>query len=211
MHPAVTSKEEILAVSRDLICTRGWAAVNIRAVAASCGISVGAVYNYFQSKEELMEELVESVWRDIFACTEKEEVFSQIETCLTWLFQRMEYGADRYPGFFTSHSSNFLMGQKEAGRRRMGDTWRHMIEGLCEVLQKDPAISQDAFDQSFTREDFAGILFSLMLSALLRGVYDPRPAIELARRVLYERGWAESGTQNNRKEQKNAGNCGDWV
>ena len=48
-----TSKEEILKTSRVLIQQNGWEAVNIRAVAAACGVSVGCIYNYFGSKTEL--------------------------------------------------------------------------------------------------------------------------------------------------------------
>ena len=44
-----TSKEEILKTSRVLIQQNGWEAVNIRAVAAACGVSVGCIYNYFGS------------------------------------------------------------------------------------------------------------------------------------------------------------------
>lgn len=52
MNPMATSKEEILKTSRVLIQQNGWEAVNIRAVAAACGVSVGCIYNYFGSKTE---------------------------------------------------------------------------------------------------------------------------------------------------------------
>ena len=61
-----TSKEEILKTSRVLIQQNGWEAVNIRAVAAACGVSVGCIYNYFGSKTELVSAAVESIWSDIF-------------------------------------------------------------------------------------------------------------------------------------------------
>ena len=38
MNTVVTSKEEILRASRELIRTQGWGAVNIRSVAAACGV-----------------------------------------------------------------------------------------------------------------------------------------------------------------------------
>ena len=50
MNLTATSKEDILKASRALIQQNGWAAVNIRAVAAACGVSVGCIYNYFASK-----------------------------------------------------------------------------------------------------------------------------------------------------------------
>ena len=43
MNTNVTSKEEILKVSRALIKEKGWSAVHIRSVAAACGVSVGSI------------------------------------------------------------------------------------------------------------------------------------------------------------------------
>ncbi len=56
---------------------------------------------------------------------------------------------------------------------------------LCQVLRTDPAIRGDAFDDSFTREQFAHVLFSLIFASLLQGEHDPRPVVEMARRTLY--------------------------
>ena len=47
MNTVVTSKEDILKTSRKLIQQQGWSAINIRSVAAACGVSVGSIYNYF--------------------------------------------------------------------------------------------------------------------------------------------------------------------
>ena len=77
MNTVVTSKDEILKASRELIRERGWSAISIaRSVAAACGVSVGSIYNYFDSKAELMSAAVESVWCEIFHRPEDDAVFS---------------------------------------------------------------------------------------------------------------------------------------
>lgn len=81
MNPMATSKADILKTSRELIQQNGWAAVNIRAVAAACGVSVGCIYNYFGSKTELVSAAVESIWNDIFHHPEDEAVF---QDTLSW-------------------------------------------------------------------------------------------------------------------------------
>ncbi len=75
MNTVVTSKEQILKASRELIQRQGWSAVNIRSVAAACGVSVGSIYNYFDSKAALVGAAVESVWCEIFHRPEDGEVF----------------------------------------------------------------------------------------------------------------------------------------
>ena len=185
MNTVVTSKEEILAASRELIRSRGWSAVSIRSVAGACGVSVGSIYNYFDSKADLVSATVESVWCDIFHLPEQEEVFRDTLFCVSWIYQRMEYGYRQYPGFFNLHSMGFLGMEKSDGRQRMEQTWQHILDALCAVLKQDPRVRPGAFDQQFTAEQFAGVLFSLMLSALLRQDYDPAPVLEIVRRTLY--------------------------
>lgn len=70
MNTAVTSKDEILKTSRELIRQQGWSALSIRSVAAACGVSVGSIYNYFDSKAVLLGATVKSVWCEIFHCPE---------------------------------------------------------------------------------------------------------------------------------------------
>ena len=172
MNTVVTSREEILRASRELIRTQGWGAVSIRSVAAACGVSVGSIYNYFDSKAALVGAAVESVWCEIFHRPEDEAVFESTLACVAWMYGRMEYGCKQYPGFFTLHSLGFLR--------------QHIRQGLLAVLQRDPGIRPGAFNETFTAEKFADVLFSLMLSALLRQVYDPSTVLELVRRTLYD-------------------------
>ena len=67
----------------------------------------------------------------------------------------------------------------------MQQTWQHILNGLCAVLKRDEKVRPDAFNVQFTAEKFADVLFSLMLSALLRQDYDPAAVLEIVRRTLY--------------------------
>lgn len=185
MNTVVTSKEEILKTSRELIRQKGWGAVNIRSVAAACGVSVGSIYNYFESKAELVGETVESIWCEIFRHPQQGMVFEDIQECIRWMYERMEYGCKAYPGFFTLHALGFMQEEKSDGKRRMQQTWKHILNGLCMVLKRDARIRPDAFTEQFTAQKFADILFSLMLSALMRKDYDASTVIELIHRTLY--------------------------
>ena len=49
MNKAVTSREDILAVSREMAAENGMQAINMRNAAGRCGVAVGSVYNYFPS------------------------------------------------------------------------------------------------------------------------------------------------------------------
>ena len=185
MNPMATSKEDILQISRKLIQQNGWAGVNIRSVAAACGVSVGCIYNYFESKTDLLSATVESIWNDIFHHPEDEAVFQDTLSCVRWMYRQLEYGCQRYPGFFTHHALGFVQQDTADGKQQMQRAWQHILDALCTVLRNDTRIRADAFTEEFTVEKFAEMLFSLMLSALVRQDFDPSTVLEIVQRAVY--------------------------
>lgn len=185
MNPMATSKENILQISRKLIQQNGWAGVNIRSVAAACGVSVGCIYNYFESKTDLLSATVESIWNDIFHHPEDEAVFQDTLSCVRWMYRQLEYGCQRYPGFFTHHALGFVQQDTADGKQQMQRAWQHILDALCTVLRNDTRIRADAFTEEFTVEKFAEMLFSLMLSALVRQDFDPSTVLEIVQRAVY--------------------------
>lgn len=185
MNRVVTSKEEILQASRTLLKEQGWTAINIRAVASACHVSVGSIYNYFGSKADLVSNTVESVWHEIFHEPADKRVFKDIQSCVNWMYERMAFGSQEYPGFFTLHSMNFMSEGKEDGKKKMQQTWNHIHHNFCHVMERDPYIRKDAFDDEFTPAQFADVLFSMMISALIRQDYNPDSALQLIKRTLY--------------------------
>ena len=165
-----TSKEEILKTSRVLIQQNGWEAVNIRAVAAACGVSVGCIYNYFGSKTELVSAAVENIWSDIFRHPDDPAVFEDTLSCIRWMY----------------HALGFVRQDTADGKQQMRQTWQHILDALTMVLTRDKKIRPDAFTEEFSRQKFAGILFSLMLSAVVQQDFDPTAVLEIIRRTIYE-------------------------
>lgn len=187
INTAVISKEEILHVCRELIREKGWESVNIRAVAGACGISVGSVYNYFRSKSDLIAAAVESVWCDIFHFSEEKAAFQSFAACVAWVFESMRKGDEKYPGFFTWHSMGFVGEDRSNGRQLMEQSWSHMKAGLYGALMSDENVREGAFDESFTPEKFIEIIFSLIISSLLRRSYDCNTIQEMIGRIIYDR------------------------
>lgn len=186
LHPAVTSKEAILQVSRELIRTQGWAAVNMRTVAKTCGISIGSIYNYFENKSELVMATVESVWQDIFYLPKEEVAFQDFAERVQWIFARMEKGNETYPNFFTMHAMSFLGEDQKEAQKRMVLAQQRIKGELYTALQQDQKVRADAFDDGFSGEAFIEILFSLLVSALLQQQYDHRGVVAMVKKLLYE-------------------------
>ena len=124
-------------LSRELIKENGWTAVSIRAVASRCSVSAGTIYNYYESKAALLGDTIESVWHEIFFQPQDEQVFQDVTACISWIYERLEYGNRQFPGFFSLHSLGFMKEEKTDGKKRMIRTWGHILNGLCEVLKND--------------------------------------------------------------------------
>ena len=96
MNKSVTSKEELLKAAKDIAYNEGIDKINIRNVAKRCNVYIGAIYNYFHTKADLVLSVVEDFWnytwiqKDSYAKDdEKFTVFFEryFKTLLKRLFQ----------------------------------------------------------------------------------------------------------------------------
>ena len=106
-------------------------------MASRCSVSAGTIYNYYESKAALLGDTIESVWHEIFFQPQDEQVFQDVTACISWIYERLEYGNRQFPGFFSLHSLGFMKEEKTDGKKRMVRTWGHILNGLCEVLKND--------------------------------------------------------------------------
>ncbi len=186
MNTIVTSKQEILKQSRSILQTKGYRSISIRAIAQACHVSIGSIYNYFDSKTNLISETIESVWLEIFHPTNMESSPEDVDAWIEWVMQRLEESQTLYPDFFRLHAICFEKNEQKEGQKHMHKIWDHIEESLVSVLTKDPKIRKDAFNASFTPKAFAHTLFSMLQSLALRGEYDPKIVLEIVHRVLYD-------------------------
>lgn len=185
MNTVITSKEAILETSRKLIQENGWAAISIRSVAQACHISIGSIYNYFDSKSDLIAATVESVWSDIFHMPDGQAAFQHFPDCIEWAYESMRRGNEKYPGFFSMHSMSFVGEDKSSGQALMAKSWEHIQTGFYMVLMQDEAVNPAVFDDIFTPQKFVEIIFSLIISSLLRHDYDCAGIIRMVEQILY--------------------------
>lgn len=130
-------------------------------------------------------DIIESVWHGIFFQPQDQYVFNDVEACVSWIYERLQYGNMKFPGFFSLHSLGFIKEEKTDGKKRMIQTWEHILNGLCVVLKSDPKVCADVFDKQFTEKQFADILFSLILVSIIRQDYNPSSVLMLINKTLY--------------------------
>ena len=122
MNKVVTSKDEILHRSQELIRERGLSAISIRSVAAACGVSVGSVYNYFDSKAELVSAAVESVWREIFNRPEDGEAYGRVRSMIEYAPGIIMLGTDH--GLVNFNTKNRSFEHVDNGTTNRNGRWK---------------------------------------------------------------------------------------
>ena len=65
------AQENILAAAKSLLFEEGYEKLTIRAVAKTCGIAPGTVYNYYADKEFLMASIMLEDWTEMLAQVQK--------------------------------------------------------------------------------------------------------------------------------------------
>lgn len=163
MNNPVSSAEEIIRSCKEIVRAQGIEAVSIRAVAEKNKISVGAVYNYFPSKGQLIAATIGSIWTEIFHASPLSFELTSFSECLAALFASVERGQERYPNFFSAHALVMTFEEKELGSEKMSNFWRHIKEALLQTLLADKKVRANLFDAPLTPALLVDYVFDLFL------------------------------------------------
>lgn len=185
LNTVITSKEAIMQACRSIVAEKGMKALNMRLVADECNIALGTLYNYYADKDALVLATVESIWRDIFHSGHQEEKDASFIEYVAQLYERIQNGAQAYPGFLTGHSISIAGVKRGEAKSVMEHTFAHMKAGILEILRNDPSVSANAFQSSFSQEDFVGFVLDHLLILLVQGQPNCNILLEIIRRVIY--------------------------
>lgn len=181
----IISKEKILKESRDLVAEEGLDALSIRKLAKKCDLAVGTIYNYFSSKDDLMISTIESVWEDIFRIEEHDQDADDFLKYLSDIFTHLSLGIEKYPNFFTIHSLSFKSQSIGKAKDSMATYIEKLRENLIYILDKDPNIKKDAFDDDFTKDDLVEFILSTSLCFIVDKNYNKDLLLKIVEKTLY--------------------------
>ena len=156
-------------------------AISIRRLAAEANIAVGTVYNYFESKQEVLLALTEEYWREsllqMHERVSAERFSEQLVEIIAFLRSKMNDCAEIL--------MRNLHEDVETGRARMASMQRVLRQTLVDRLNRDTTIPQYVWTESFTREAFADFVFTNILSLLQQKEESEDIFLEIVSRTLY--------------------------
>ena len=131
-------KEKLLIEARKQVMEQGYSAMTIRSVAKACGVGVGTVYNYFDSKDMLVASFMLTDWlrcmRNIQQFCEEEKQPPEVLKCV---YDELEYFIHQYKILFQDKSAgaNFsaVVSQRHGLLRSQ---IAEPLRGICEKQKK---------------------------------------------------------------------------
>lgn len=184
MNKTVTSKEDILSVCKQMMHQSKLQTLTIREVAIECHVSIGSIYNYFPSKNELIVATIASIWTEIIDSCKLIQNQKEFSQNVSDLFQSILQGSQKYPLFFNEHSLYLEKMNKDKGKLEMNNYFKYMKRSLLKSLEADPKIQHTTFTSSFTKEQFIDFVFSTMI-ALLMKKENCHVLLEIIQRTIY--------------------------
>src|ERR1700754_3460148 len=82
MPKTTNQKEQIVKAALKLFAKQGYGSASVRQIAKAAKVSPSLMYNYFNSKEEVLKEIVQRGFEDIKASLESYKENLAIETAL---------------------------------------------------------------------------------------------------------------------------------
>lgn len=184
MSKAITSKEAILCVGKNIVIELGLQGLNIRDVAKRCGVSVGSIYYYFPTKSDLTIATIESVWREIMqelTFPANDDFLGSVHS----LFCDIQKGSEKFPSFFSSHSMSIMAEDKAKGRESMDKYFLKIKKVFVSIMDADKKIRSDAFLEDFTKEDFWDFVINSFITLLIKKANSCDVLLEIIKRSIY--------------------------
>lgn len=183
-------RQVLLECAQKIECAEGVDAINIRRLATEAKIAVGTVYNYFESKDDVLFALTEAYWKnalfELRDCLTAKRFSGQAVQLLAYLRSKM---TDCGEILMKSMHDN-----PDSGRARMTTMQKELKRLLLELLRSDETVRSDVWSERFTQEAFADFVLMNLLALLQQKNGDTGVFLEVINRILYEGSMYDTGT-----------------
>ncbi len=162
-------REQLLAVAKRQTMERGYSGTTIRSVASECGLAVGTVYNYFESKDMLIASFMIEDWRGAMEATQHTEG-AEAREVLLGIYSAIKAFAAEYHQLFTDPEAAkvFAAASPERHvllREQLADAIMPVCE--CEDLEERRFVARFAAESLLTFT-MSGESFERISSAILK-------------------------------------------
>lgn len=124
-------REQLIAEAKKQVRERGYKATTIRSIAAECGIGVGTVYNYFDSKDTLIASFMAEDWQNELGAISRSGAPSEV---VAGIIRAILAFSERYDRLFCDKDAAKVFASVFSVRHRQ---LREQIAGLIYPLCRE--------------------------------------------------------------------------
>jgi len=172
--PAIAKarRDQVLTAAAECFRRKGFHAAGMAEISRTAGMSAGNIYNYFESKEAIIESIIEKDMEEMFSIFEHFE--GQPEDTLTVLLNGLNIGVQRHMD--TGECAVDLEMLAEAGRNNkvaklLRDADTQARNRMRQLLISERSVIKDIDEAEL--ESRINVIFSVMAGLLLRKVLYP--------------------------------------
>ena len=172
--PAIAKarRDQVLTAAAECFRRKGFHAAGMAEISRTAGMSAGHIYNYFESKEAIIESIIEKDMEEMFSIFEHFE--GQPEDTLTVLLNGLNIGVQRHMD--TGECAVDLEMLAEAGRnvkvaKLLRDADTQARNRMRKLLISERSVIKDIDEVEL--ESRINVIFSVMAGLLLRKVLYP--------------------------------------
>ena len=187
MNKSATSKEILLKRAGEIAYEEGIGKLSIRRLASETGVAIGTVYNYYPSKADLIGEVMEEFWRNVFHRSSFDVNSSDFIASLHEVFSRLSASLKQFKTEFLEDIDRLKPEEVIKGKETEQFYINHMKQGLIQILKRDKRVRENIWTDTFSMEEFMDFVFSNMILALKEQRENCSFLQEVVSRLLYEK------------------------
>lgn len=128
------TRERIIKVAAELFTTEGWESTTTRSIASAAGIATGTLFNYFDSKEAIVAELISDALGKAEREIQKRDDESLEEELFTFIWTELSALRD-YRRFMADAAETILSPLRRYAKESAGDAIRaNHLEAIEQIL-----------------------------------------------------------------------------
>lgn len=155
------SANEILSIAKNLAKKKPIREINIREIATEANVSVGSIYRFYNSKDDLIYDIVKMIWTEIFSGYMK-STFDSFSNSLRELYKNLSEKNALYGNFLKTHALNFEM-KDERAKCAMEQFKLFLEQKLLNEIKSDKRIRKDFFTSEKEEKSFVSYCLNLIL------------------------------------------------
>lgn len=161
-----SARERMLRAARDLILSRGYAAMTVDGVCAAAGVTKGGFFHHFGSKDGLGEAVLAQFWQDA-AARQDAAGFKTANTHLDYVLGYLDHAIEAYQDPLVRQGCMLAIYTMELSETNPA-LFRSSV-GYFQDWKAELVAMFDKLRQDFTLEEFDPVAWSELYIATLEG------------------------------------------